>query len=74
MAKKAKTILGCMKCGSNEFDSDPGAEYAAQTEFGLGGAVSGKVLCKKCGSFGFPLEFDSEKVREEYAKSKTKKR
>ena len=59
-----------MKCGSNELDSDPGAEYAAQTDLGIAGAVSGKVLCRKCGNFGFPLEFDSEKVREEYAKSK----
>ena len=69
-----KEILACMKCGSSDLDANPGGVYAAQTEMGMSGAVSGQVRCRKCGSFGFPLEFDNEKTRMQYVKSKSSKR
>jgi len=65
-----KEIYACMKCGSKDLDSDPGGAYAAQTRLGMSGAVSGQMLCNKCGNFGFPLEFDSEKSRKKYEESK----
>ena len=60
-----------MKCRSKDLDSDPGGIYAAQTRLGMSGAVSGQMLCKKCGNFGFPLEFSSEKMRMEYVRKKS---
>lgn len=69
---KAKEILACMKCGSADLDENPGAEYAAETALGMAGAVSGQMLCRRCGTFGFPLEFSTEKAREQYEKSKFK--
>ena len=65
-----KEIYGCMKCGSDSLEANPGGAYAAQTDLGMSGAVGGQMLCRKCGNFGLPLTFDSEKVRAEYAKSK----
>lgn len=71
MISMKKEILGCMKCGSNRLESSPGGAYAAQTELGISGGVSGQMLCKKCGNLGYPLEFDSEKIRKEYEKKKS---
>lgn len=70
---RMKEIYGCMKCGSSDMEANPGGAYAAQTEFGMSGAVSGQVLCRKCGHFGSPLAFDSEKIRGEYERKKAEK-
>ena len=70
---KKEMISACMECGSNDINSSPGEEYSAQTAYGMSGAMAGNVLCNKCGHYGLPLDFVSEKSREAYAKSKIKK-
>jgi len=64
-------ISACMACGSANLNSSPGEEHTGQTALGLSGAMSGSVLCNDCGHYGSPLDFDSEKSRAAYAKSKT---
>jgi TM2 domain-containing membrane protein YozV len=60
-------IESCVKCGSKDLNSNPGGAYSAQTAYGLSGAMSGKMLCNKCGNFGFPITFQSEKERRRYS-------
>ena len=61
-----------MKCGSDDLEPNPGGVYSAQTKLGLAGSMSGQMLCRKCGHFGHPLSFDSEKIRKAYEKTKAK--
>ena len=63
-----REIRGCVECGSDNLEGNPGGPYAAQAEIGYGG----RMLCRKCGHFGQPLSFDSEKMRKEYEKGKVK--
>ncbi|MFA5106213.1 MAG: hypothetical protein WC506_04615 [Candidatus Micrarchaeia archaeon] len=72
MARMKNEISACMKCGSKDLEANPGAEFLGYTAVGLSGAMSGQVLCKKCGYFGYPIAFGSEKARAAYEKSKTK--
>ena len=65
-------VRACMKCGSSDLNSNPGGAYAAQTAYGMGGAMTGQALCNKCGHYGLPIIVDSEEARAAYEKSKKK--
>lgn len=65
---KPKEALVCMKCGSANINSNPGRLYAAQTAWGMSGAMSGQVLCNKCGHYGFPILLVKEKGRRAHEK------
>ncbi len=72
MAERKTEIYACMKCGSGDLEANPGAEFLGFTAVGLSGAMSGQMLCRKCGYYGYPIIFGSEKARAAYEKSKTK--
>lgn len=65
-------IYACMKCGSKDLEANPGAEFLGYTAVGLSGAMGGEMLCNKCGYFGYPIDFPTEKARKAYEDSKTK--
>jgi hypothetical protein len=62
MEKKDVSVIGCLNCGGCDLNPVPGGVYACYTQVGVS-PLGGYALCNKCGYYGIPLVFKSEKER-----------
>jgi len=57
--EESRIIKACMRCGSTNLEGAPGGVYAGFTNYGIM-PLTGRQLCKDCGSTDIPIEFDDE--------------